>query len=63
MKASISNILGFGRTLNLGVQISHGEIPMETVREIFDKVMARLSGWKGKFLSLAGRATLIQSVT
>ena len=29
---------------------------------VVDKVMHKLSGWKAKFLSYAGRAVLIQSV-
>ncbi|OMO51807.1 reverse transcriptase [Corchorus capsularis] len=34
-----------------------------TFRELVDKVSNRLNGWKCKFLSLAGRATLVSSVT
>lgn len=34
-----------------------------TYRELIDKINARLSGWKSKVLSLAGRASLINSVT
>ncbi|OMO56897.1 reverse transcriptase [Corchorus capsularis] len=47
----------------LDVPLIHGRVVKGTYRELVDKVSSRLNGWKSKFLSLAGRATLIGSVT
>lgn len=43
--------------------ILHSKIPRYTYYGLVDKVHKRLAGWKSNFLSLAGRATLIQAVT
>ncbi|CAL8168851.1 unnamed protein product [Prunus armeniaca] len=47
----------------LGMPLLHSRIDKRTYSSLIDKVHKRLAAWKGKFLSLAGRATLIQSVT
>ncbi|KAG8382679.1 hypothetical protein BUALT_Bualt05G0102300 [Buddleja alternifolia] len=47
----------------LGVKVTHSRNRSENFRELIEKVQHRLSGWKAKNLNLAGRATLIQSVT
>jgi len=39
----------------------HGRVAKHTCQSISDKVNKRLVGWKSKTLSMAGRATLIQS--
>lgn len=66
-KRSISRILGFGQTANLGkylgVHLTHGRVEIRVYAETFDRILAKMSGWKTKFLSLAGRTTLIQSVS
>nr|WMB96789.1 reverse transcriptase [Solanum melongena]WMB97011.1 reverse transcriptase [Solanum aethiopicum] len=63
----VGNILHIGATQNLGkylgVPLIHGRVSKQTYREIVEKVNNRLSGWKNKTLNLAGRATLISSVT
>lgn len=46
----------------LGMPIINGRMTKETYRFIVDKVNARLSGWRSKYLFLAGRVTLTQSV-
>jgi len=62
----------YARTLNcgimqipfkhLGVQVGGNPRRMQFWEPVVDKVKARLSGWKGKFLSLAGRVCLVKSV-
>ncbi|CAL8105061.1 unnamed protein product [Prunus armeniaca] len=47
----------------LGMPLLHSLIDKRTYSSLIDKVHKRLAAWKGKFLSLAGKATLIQSVT
>ncbi|KAL3535757.1 hypothetical protein ACH5RR_004218 [Cinchona calisaya] len=47
----------------LGVPLNHGRKKKEHFKGIIDKIATRLGGWKTKFLSFMGRATLIQSVT
>ncbi|KAI5351228.1 hypothetical protein L3X38_004119 [Prunus dulcis] len=47
----------------LGVPIIHTRITKDTYQEIIDKVKKRLSSWKSHTLSMAGRLTLVQSVT
>ncbi|KAF7844636.1 putative RNA-directed DNA polymerase [Senna tora] len=47
----------------LGVPIIHGRRTKHTYSFIVDKVQNRLSSWKSSSLSLAGRVTLVQSVT
>ncbi|KAL6555875.1 hypothetical protein OROHE_007149 [Orobanche hederae] len=67
LKRNICEILGFGSTMNLGkylgVNLNHGRVNQATFSPFFDKIMGRFKNWKSKFLSLSGRATLVQSVT
>lgn len=64
---SVSRILGIGSTKDLGnfhgVPLIHGRVTQNTYRDIVDKVSSRLAGWKSRSKSLAGRATLVGSVT
>ncbi|KAG7547784.1 Ribonuclease H domain [Arabidopsis suecica] len=46
----------------LGMPILHKRINKETFSEVIERVTSRLSGWKGRFLSMAGRLTLTKSV-
>lgn len=46
----------------LGMHVLHKRINKDTYGEVLEKVASRLSGWKGRFLSLAGRVTLTKSV-
>ncbi|CAN1137059.1 Putative ribonuclease H protein At1g65750 [Linum perenne] len=58
--------MGFPLTLNLGrylgVPILHDRTSTQTYQDIIDKISKKLTGWKVKSLSLAGRVTLAQSV-
>lgn len=67
LKRTISDILGFGQTPNLrkylGIYLRHRRVSRLEACRLVDKVSARFTGWKKKFLSTAGRATLIQSVS
>ena len=67
LASGISQILGIPLTKNLGkslgVPIIHGRVTKQTYSEVLEKVQSRLSGWKAKNLSLAGRVTLRNSVT
>lgn len=47
----------------LGVPLIHKRVTKDTYHEILDKVQKRLSSWKSHTLSMAGRITLVQSVT
>lgn len=47
----------------LGVPLIHERVTKATFKEIVEKVQGRLSSWKSKLLTLAGRATLVGSVT
>lgn len=47
----------------LGVPLVHGRVRKCHFQHIIQKIQRRLSGWKANVLSLAGRATLVQSVT
>ncbi|CAN1126042.1 Putative ribonuclease H protein At1g65750 [Linum perenne] len=62
----ISDRLGFSLTDNLGrylgVPILHERTSAQTYQGITDRISNKLSGWKAKSLSLAGRVTLAQSV-
>ena len=46
----------------LGVPIFTGKKKRVFLQLLADKILSKLSAWKGKMLSLAGRAKLIQSV-
>ncbi|CAN1822383.1 Putative ribonuclease H protein At1g65750 [Linum perenne] len=46
----------------LGVPILHDRVNVHTYQDVLDKIDNRLSGWKAKSLSLAGRVTLAKSV-
>lgn len=46
----------------LGVPSLHGRITKDHCKNIMDRVQSRLEGWKTRFLSLAGRQVLVQSV-
>lgn len=46
----------------LGVPIFRGCPRATHLQSLADKVRAKLLGWKGKLLSLAGRVQLVQSV-
>ncbi|KAI9112505.1 hypothetical protein K1719_016428 [Acacia pycnantha] len=62
----LSNKLGIGVTTNLGkylgVPLIHSRVTNETFGHIIQKVKSRLSSWKGKYLTMAGRAVLIKAV-
>ncbi|CAN1743715.1 Putative ribonuclease H protein At1g65750 [Linum perenne] len=62
----IFETLGIGLTQNigcyLGVPILHERTSAQTYQGIVDMISQKLSGWKVKALSLAGRVTLAQSV-
>lgn len=47
----------------LGVPLIHKRITRNTYNYLLDKVSTRLASWKARTLSLAGRLTLIKSVT
>lgn len=47
----------------LGSPLLHHRVTKNLFTDILEKLKSKLSGWKAKTLSLAGRATLIQSVT
>ena len=46
----------------LGVPVLQKRINKDTFAESLERMSSRLSGWKGHFLSLAGRATLTRAV-
>ncbi|KAG7556773.1 Reverse transcriptase domain [Arabidopsis suecica] len=46
----------------LGMPILHKRINKDTFSEVIERVTSRLAGWKGRFLSMAGRLTLTKSV-
>lgn len=52
---------GLGRYL--GAQLSRGRSNKGNFQHIIDKMQGRLSSWKKQTLSLAGRLTLVNSVT
>lgn len=65
--SSYGRLCGMNITYNLGIYLGmpliHGRIKMEHFDHIVSKLHSKLSGWKANTLSLAGRATLVQSVT
>ncbi|CAL1375573.1 unnamed protein product [Linum trigynum] len=66
VKKRISDMLGIKQTNNLGrylgVPVIHGRVSKDTYKFILEKIDQRLSGWKARSLSLAGRVTLATSV-
>ncbi|KAF7826344.1 ribonuclease H [Senna tora] len=64
---NILDITGFKRSQEvgryLGANIKQGRQTRKNFKHIIESIQTRLAGWKAKCLSLAGRATLIQSVT
>ncbi|CAL8992016.1 unnamed protein product [Prunus brigantina] len=67
LASNISSICESPLTSNLGkylgVPLIHSRLNKATYRSVVDKVQQKLTAWKGKLLSLPGKATLIQSVT
>ncbi|KAL6178884.1 hypothetical protein ACLB2K_050401 [Fragaria x ananassa] len=67
MASSISATCGSPLTSDLGkylgMRLIQSRVNKHTYDAIFDKVQSRLSSWKSKALNMAGRLTLIQSVT
>ncbi|KAI9164815.1 hypothetical protein LWI28_002606 [Acer negundo] len=51
-----------GQLVNWGVLLFRGKPRKAVLRLITDKILSKFTKWKGKSLSLAGRATLIRSV-
>ncbi|CAN1347607.1 Putative ribonuclease H protein At1g65750 [Linum perenne] len=64
--ATISSTLGIPLTQDLGrylgVPVLHERVTKHTYQDVIDRIDQRLSGWKAKSLTLAGRVTLAQSV-
>ncbi|XP_028055196.1 uncharacterized protein LOC114259389 [Camellia sinensis] len=64
---SISSSSGIPLTQDLGKYLGspllHKRVTKSTFNDILEKMKTKLSGWKAKNLTMAGRATLIQSVT
>ena len=64
---NLSNRSGIPRTedlgMYLGVPIVHGRVTKSMHRYTVERMEKRLSNWKQNVLTLAGRRTLIQSVT
>ncbi|XP_010445335.1 PREDICTED: uncharacterized protein LOC104727985 [Camelina sativa] len=46
----------------MGMHVLHKRINKDTFGEVLERVASRLSGWRGRFLSLAGRVTLTKAV-
>lgn len=63
---SISSYLHISHTNNLskykGFPLCHGKLNRADLKYLIDKIRSKLAGWKARFLTLAGRARLIQSV-
>lgn len=66
MQTRITNTLGVTKVGDLGrylgVPSVHGRITKESFAGILGRIQARLTGWRSKTLSLAGRKVLVQSV-
>ncbi|CAN1164267.1 Putative ribonuclease H protein At1g65750 [Linum perenne] len=66
ISAGITGVLGFPLTQDLGrylgVPTLHEKTSARTYQGIVDRIEQKLTGWKAKSLSLAGRVTLAQSV-
>ncbi|KAL6199672.1 hypothetical protein ACLB2K_029455 [Fragaria x ananassa] len=67
MASSISRTCGSPLTDDLGkylgMPLIHTRVNKHTYDEILEKIQNKLSGWSSKTLSMAGRLTLVQSVT
>jgi hypothetical protein len=66
--ASVSSILGIipfrlspSRPVHLGLPLTLGSSRKEAFQPIIDKVLSKISGWRAKTLSQAGRTVLIRS--
>ena len=63
---SISAELGIPLTDDLGKYLGiptiNGRVSRNTFHFILDRIDKKLTGWKAKVLSMAGRATLVQSL-
>ncbi|XP_020208919.1 uncharacterized protein LOC109793859 [Cajanus cajan] len=66
VRESISAALGFQQTGNLGKYLGilahHSRVNRSSYQDIIKKMIQRLSGWKARNLSFAGRLTLTKSV-
>lgn len=66
MQQQIVNILGVQKVTDLGrylgVQSNHGRLKKESFASIIERIKAKLTGWRSKTLSFAGRHVLAQSV-
>ncbi|CAN0880875.1 Putative ribonuclease H protein At1g65750 [Linum grandiflorum] len=66
LKASLARHLGFPITQDLGKYLGvpsiHGRLRRGIYQDVLDRMDRKLSGWKVKSLSLAGRVTLAQSI-
>ena len=66
-RESLSDILGFTSTPNLGkylgIPIRHPNLSSQDFNFVLDRVKQKLVGWKANLLSLAGRAVLVQTST
>ncbi|CAL2271836.1 unnamed protein product [Prunus armeniaca] len=64
---SIAAISGSPRTASLGkylgVPLIHTRVNKQTYQKVIAKVQKRLASWKSHMSSMAGRITLLQSVT
>ncbi|GKV09037.1 hypothetical protein SLEP1_g20594 [Rubroshorea leprosula] len=64
---SLSNACGIPLTsdmgMYLGVRILHGRQTKDTYKHLLEKIQVKLSSWKQKMLSIAGRRILVQTVT
>lgn len=66
LRKDICDTMGFNSTEDLGkylgVPIFHKRVGLNTFNYVLEKVKQRLSTWKSKTLSFAGRVTLARSV-
>nr|KYP77075.1 Putative ribonuclease H protein At1g65750 [Cajanus cajan] len=66
VKNEISSSLGFQRTDDLGkylgIKLHHERVSKRSLQSVMDHINRRLSSWKTKTLSFAGRLTLTKSV-
>lgn len=46
----------------LGAPMIHGRVIKQTYKDLISRMQARLAFWDKKFLSMAGRLILVQSV-